>query len=283
MKPDFIGIGAQKCATAWLYNMLADHPRITMAAPQDGDKDTKFFNYFYDRGFEWYERHFKSQGNSIVGEYSTSYLYNLEAPERIYKYSPEIKLIVSLRHPVERSFSNHKHEVYQSRISGKNLVFENALKNNPTYLYQSLYHTHLSRWLQYFDETQIFVILVDDLKEKPEKTIQELYVFLGVDPGYKPAMLYQRIHETRFPQNTFFESSIKISAQFLRNIGGAKLIDYLKSKGINRKVYKLNSKNEEAAFPPMKEKTTSFLLNYFADENKKLADLINRDLSHWNR
>jgi hypothetical protein len=52
MKPTFIGLGAQKCTTAWLYNILEDHPQITLAAPQDGDKDAKFFSYLYDRGFE---------------------------------------------------------------------------------------------------------------------------------------------------------------------------------------------------------------------------------------
>lgn len=132
MRPYFIGIGVQKCATAWLYNVLAEHPQISMASPQDGDKDTRFFSYFYDRGFEWYERHFAKHENKISGEYSTSYFYSLEAPERIFRYSPDIKLIVSFRHPVERAFSNHKHEIKLGRISGENLIFENALKNNPT-------------------------------------------------------------------------------------------------------------------------------------------------------
>ena len=110
MKPDFIGIGAQKCATAWLYNILADHPVICLAAPPDGDKYTKFFSYFCEEGIEWYERHFEKQQNEITGAYSISYFCNLEVQERIYNYSPEIKLIVSLRHPVERAFPNHKHE-----------------------------------------------------------------------------------------------------------------------------------------------------------------------------
>jgi len=283
MKPDFIGIGAQKCASAWLYNILLSHPLISMATPQDGDKDTRFFSYFYDRGFEWYERYFEKRGNGIAGEYSTSYLYSLDAPERIHTYSPEIRLIVSLRHPVERAFSNHKHEISLGRVSGENLIFENALKNNPLYLYQSLYYTHLSRWLHYFDKKQIFIILVDDLKEKPEETIHALYEFLGIDSEHKPPMLYERIHETRIPQNRMVESSVRKASVLLRKIGGSTIIDYLKNRDVHRKIYTLNSKSKEEAFLPMKEATRASLLQYFAEENRKLADLINRDLSHWNR
>lgn len=281
MKPDFIGIGAQKCATAWLYNMLADHPHITMAAPRDGDKDTKFFSYFYDRGFEWYERHFQKQEGGITGEYSTSYFYSLEAPERIFNYAPEIKLIVSFRHPVERAFSNHKHEIKLGRISGENLVFENALKNNPMYLYQSLYYTHLTRWLRYFNKKQIFIIIVDDLKTNPEKTIRSLYTFLGVDHEYKPAMLHQKIHESRISRSTMLESSIKKCSTFLKSMGGNGLVNYLKSKGINKAVYQLISKNETAAFLSMQEKTRAYLLEYFSEEITNLSELIDRDLSAW--
>ena len=247
MKPDFIGIGAQKCATAWIYSMWRIIPQITMLLSGQ-KKDTEFFGYFYDRGFEWYERHFEKQENGIAGEYSTSYFYNLEAPERIYNYASGIKLIVSLRHPVERAFSNHKHEISLGRVSGKNLIFENALKNNPMYLYQSLYYTHLTRWLQYFDQTQIFILLLDDLKENPKKTIQDLYEFLSVNPKHEPAILYKRIHETRVPQNTFFESFIKKTSALLKNIGAGRLINYLKRKGVNRAVYKLNAQEENIAF-----------------------------------
>lgn len=281
MKPDFIGLGAQKCATAWIYNMLNDHPDIEMVRSEDGEKDLRFFSYFFDRGFEWYEKHFNNQKHGITGEYSTSYFCSSDAPERVYNYSPETRLVVSLRHPVERVFSNHKHEVHRGRISGKNLIFENALKNNPMYLYQSLYYTHLSRWLKYFDKKQVFIILVDDLERNPKETMHGLYEFLGVNSEHRPPMLYERIHESRVPKNKFLESSLKTTAGILKNIGGAGFVTYLKSKGVNRKVYRLNSKTQEDAFPSMKEETKAFLLKYFADENSKLSKLINRNLSAW--
>jgi hypothetical protein len=281
MKPHFIGIGAQKCATAWLHSMLEDHPQISMAKTFEGKKDTEFFSYYYDRGFEWYERNFENKENRITGEYSTSYFCSYDAPERIYNYSPEMKLIVSLRHPVDRAFSNHKHEIKLGRISGVNLLFENALKNNPMYLYQSMYFTHMSRWLQFFDKKQIFIILVDELREKPEKILRDLYAFLSVDRDHKPVRLHQRIHETRVPQNSSLESLIKKTSVLLKSIGCARLIAYLKSKGVKKSIYNLNSQKGSFAFPPMQENTRLALLEYFKEENSKLSILVNRDLSAW--
>ncbi len=283
MKPDFIGIGVQKCATAWLYRILSDHPQISMAMPEDGDKDTKFFSYFYDRGFEWYENHFiKRDRNHLVGEYSTSYFYNTDAPERIYQYSKEMKLILCLRHPVERAFSNHKHEIKHNRISGENIIFENGLKNNPMYLYQSLYYTHLSNWLYYFSKDQIFIIILDDIKENPKSVIQNLYNFLGVQPQHHPPMFNQKIHETRIPNNIVLYLLLKKISLFFKGIGLGSFIEKLKNKGMHNAIDKRNAKAKNIVFPPMEEKTRKYLLIYFKNENKKLGGLLNRDFSNWN-
>lgn len=282
MKPDFIGIGAQKCATAWLYNILSEHPQISLAMPRDFDKDIRFFSYYFDRGFEWYERHFEKCDTDIVGEFSTSYFYSTDAPKRIADYATHVKLLVSLRHPVERAFSNHKHEITHRNISGKNLVFENALENNPLYLEQSLYYKHLSRWLKYFSKKQILVILLDDIENDSRQVVRKLYEFLGVASNYNPSVLNRLVHETRIPENPFIESSVKRMTKLAKMIGLKKVINYLKAKGIKRLIDNANAKDTAQPFPPMEDKTRAYLLDYFREENSKLSDLIGRDLSMWN-
>ena len=171
----------------------------------------------------------------------------------------------------------------RNKLAVQYAIFENGLKNNPMYLYQSLYYTHLSRWMKFFPRNQIFIIFLDDLKNNPKAVIQNLYIFLGVDTKYEPAMVNQRIHETRLTANTTFESFIKKSASALRQIGFGTLIDLLKNKGLSKTIAKINSKEEDQAFPPMEEKTRKELLKYFYKENNKLADLVNRDLPGWNK
>src|SRR5690606_3039954 len=102
---DFLGLGVQKAATTWLFRMLAAHPDIFMARAQD--KDLRFFSAYYDRGLVWYERHFAAAGPRRCGEFSTSYFYSKDAPERVFRYHPGIRLLLSLRDPVERLISHH--------------------------------------------------------------------------------------------------------------------------------------------------------------------------------
>lgn len=281
MKIDVIGIGVQKCATAWLYRILSDHPNISLAVPEGGDKDTRFFSYFYDRGFEWYERHFQGFDTDVVGEYSTSYIYDLNAPRRLADYAPDVKLIVSLRHPVERVFSNHKHEIILGRISGENLKIENALENNPMYLEQSLYYKHLSRWLKYFPQNQLLVVLVDDIESDAKGVVKKLYEFLEVDKEYIPQIVNQILHQTRIPKRAWIETSVYRMAQLAKAIGLGKCIHHLKNKGVKKLIDEVNTKETQTAFLPMQTETRVHLLDYFKEENNKLSELIGRDLSMW--
>lgn len=284
-KPDFIGIGAQKCATTWLYRMLSNHPQVSLAWPRerDRDKDIKFFNYFYDRGIEWYEHHFDNCQGDVIGEYSTTYFYNREAPERIYKYSPNIKLIVSLRHPVERAFSNHKFEIRLGRVSGDNTIFENALENNPMYLHQSRYFEHLSQWLQYFDQNQIYVILVDDLWHDSLQVLQGLYRFLNVSGDHIPAIHNQRVNETRITKIYLIELLIINTIKLARQARLGRLVDSLENTGVKSAMIKMSKKEESEALPPMRAETRRRLLDYFADDVDRLSTFLDRDLSAWRK
>ena len=186
--PTFIGIGAQKCATTWLYDLLQLHPSVGLSAA----KEIHFFSQFYEYGFQWYHSHFNrdqdKNENLIYGEFSTSYFSNLAAPERIKQAYPDCKLILMLRNPVDRLISNHKHEIRIGHYTGKDLSYESGIKNNPIYIEQGLYATHLKRWLEFFDQDQIHIVIFDDVKSIPEVVEQALYDFLGLE--HKVCLLY---------------------------------------------------------------------------------------------
>jgi hypothetical protein len=106
--PDFVGIGAQRCGTTWLYEMLKSHPQIRMST----EKELNFFNVNYHRGIEWYQKFFiGTPSHMICGEYSPRYLANKNTPKRIKQTIPGAKLLVSLRNPVEQVFSRYNYKV----------------------------------------------------------------------------------------------------------------------------------------------------------------------------
>ena len=283
MTPDFIGIGAQKCATTWVYSILNAHPALALAMPEGGDKDTRFFSYYYDRGFAWYEDQFNKLGeNTVKGEFSTSYFTSREAPQRIAEYAPDIKLLVCLRNPIERAFSNHKHEVSLGRIKGEYRNFEKALQKNPMYLHQSLYHIHLSRWLEHFPPENILVVLVDDIEQKADRVVESIYRFLGVDPSFQPKFRHQQVHQSRVVSSSFLEISVTLLSSLIKRLGLGSIIGILRNMGIKSAIDKANSRTGSETFPPMEPATRDYLIEYFRDANDTLGKILERDLSFWN-
>jgi hypothetical protein len=118
--PDFLILGAQKAGTTALYAYLRWHPGI--AGPSF--KEVSFFDRHYARGERWYRAHLPARPRGIVGEASPSYLFHPLAPERVARMLPNVRLIALLRNPVDRAFSHYQHEVALGR---EELSFEDAL------------------------------------------------------------------------------------------------------------------------------------------------------------
>ena len=114
MLANFLIIGAQKSATTWLADCLIEHPDVFMARP----KEIHFFNHKFDKGIAWYKAYFQDwAGQSAVGEATPGYLNHPEAPGRIKAtLGDELKLIASLRHPIDRAYSAFWHYTRRGRI-----------------------------------------------------------------------------------------------------------------------------------------------------------------------
>jgi hypothetical protein len=120
--PDFLILGAQKAGTTALYAYLRRHPDITGPAW----KEVSFFDRHYARGESWYRGNFPNtlRARGLVGEASPSYLFHPQAPERVAALVPDAKLVVLVRNPVDRAFSHYQHEVALGR---EPLAFDDAL------------------------------------------------------------------------------------------------------------------------------------------------------------
>lgn len=118
--PDFLILGAQKAGTTALYAYLRWHPQITGPS----FKEVSFFDRHYARGERWYRAHLPIRRSGLVGEASPSYLFHPLAPERVARLVPHARLIALLRNPVDRAFSHYQHEVALGR---EELPFDDAL------------------------------------------------------------------------------------------------------------------------------------------------------------
>jgi hypothetical protein len=121
--PDFLILGAQKAGTTALYAYLRRHPGITGPSW----KEVSYFDRHYARGPSWYRGNFPNLLRThakLVGEASPSYLFHPLGPERVKALVPRARLIALVRNPAERALSHYNHEVALGR---EPLSFENAL------------------------------------------------------------------------------------------------------------------------------------------------------------
>ena len=121
--PDFLVLGAQKAGTTALYEYLRRHPRITGPSW----KEVSFFDRHWARGERWYRGNFPNVTRTrekLVGEASPSYVFHPLAPQRVREVVPDARLVVLVRNPVDRAHSQYNHEVALGR---EPLPFEEAL------------------------------------------------------------------------------------------------------------------------------------------------------------
>ncbi len=277
-KPNFLGIGAQKCASTWLYDILSDHPEVCLS----DTKELDYFSNFYDFGFQWYERQFDPQpGHRAVGEVSPSYFHHLSAPQRVRDYAADMRLIVFLREPVQRAISNHKHEVRIGHFGGDDLSFESGLKNNPQYIEQGLYATHLERWLRYFESQQLMVVFFDEVVADGANVAKRIYEFLGIGTGHVPAALSQRSNESYVNRSASLESAKNVLRGLLRKLRLGWLWELLGKTGLQKAYRSVNRTEPENVIPPLQRQTREQLHELFADEISRLEALTGADLARW--
>jgi tetratricopeptide (TPR) repeat protein len=189
--PDFIIIGAGKSGTTSLYKYLGYHPQILLS----NKKELRFFDKNFTLGYEWYLAQFPTitdQSQWLTGEASPSYLFMPHVAQRLKDFAPNIKLIVMLRNPVERSISDY----YQNQKTGcNNQTLEQAiateiqrikqqteveLSYGSGILSQSLYYYKLKRWLKIFPKSQLLIIKSEVFFANPGKSMEQVFDFLGL-------------------------------------------------------------------------------------------------------
>lgn len=278
LQPTFIGIGAQKCASTWIYSILKDHPEVSLGTP----KEINFFSYYYDYGVQWYLKHFTPRPEArAVGEISPSYFHEPTVPHRLKSSFPDVKILVSLRDPVERVISNHKHEVRTGHFRGEDLSLEAGLANNPMYIEQGRYATHLSRWLEFFPQDQLLIILFDDVLAKPAAVAQTIYRFLGIDEHHRSAGLMTPSNVSYVNRYESVEKTRKAIRVLAKQGGMERLWQWVGNLGLRSLYRKMNRASSNTVIPPISEATKARLRSEFEEEIIRTEQLLKRDLAHW--
>jgi len=265
-KPNFIVIGSPRCGTTWLYRCLKEHPDVFLPEIKELD----FFNNNYNKGKGWYLDIFKYAGNKkAIGDVSPEYILSLEAPERIKQHFPEIKLILIMRNPVERAYSEFK---LRKRHGMETRDFDVALDEDLSYVSKGLYYKHLCRYLKYFPLNRICCIKYDNICSNPGSVMQKLFQFLDVNNEFIPNFLHRRTTNASMPPPRFKRLDkllINIRLNIDKTDIGKRLLWLLRDSGLIHMIHQVNSINENE-----KQYDYKKLIKYFDDDIKNLSNLL---------
>lgn len=210
--PDFLLIGTKRGGTTSLFHYLRGHPDVLPMFPTPRLKSPHYFYWHFDRGERWYRSHFPTRvyrrsletlrhGRVVSGEASPYYMYHPYTAERVRAVLPDIKLIVSLRNPVNRAYSHYWERV---DIGAEELSFEAALaaepsrlagelekmaanplyysRNHDWYSYRDrgIYAPQLERWFSMFPREQFLILNSDAFYADEQAEMDRLTDFLSL-------------------------------------------------------------------------------------------------------
>ncbi|MEO8955645.1 MAG: sulfotransferase domain-containing protein [Ktedonobacteraceae bacterium] len=206
--PDFLVIGAQRGGTTSLYHYLQAHPCIGPAST----KEVHYFDRRFNKSLTWYQGHFPTRVEKyhtqhlsgqtfLTGEATPCYLFYPHAPKRVAQTLPHVKLIVLLRNPVDRAYSQYYHALDHGFAT---LSFEEAIEREEEraarertmilqdeyyysieymergYLSRGMYVDQLQAWMKLFPREQFLILKSEEFYTDPASTIKQVLDFLNV-------------------------------------------------------------------------------------------------------
>ena len=189
----FLIAGVQKGGTTALFDYLLEDPAIALS-------DVKEVHFFDDETRDWarpdygaYHAQFPDPKGRSCGEATPIYVYWPNALERIRVYNPAMRLILTLRDPVERAWSHWRMEYGRGAETepfawcireGRQRLFDArpwGHHREYSYVERGFYAEQLDRLFALFPREQVMLLRAEDLRADPDLALSEVRDFLGLD------------------------------------------------------------------------------------------------------
>ncbi len=291
-KIDLMIVGAPKSGTTSLLRYLAAHPDIKTHPQAE-------FGYFlndktYADGMEEaMRRFFGRELRKVLLAKHVALMYYDKSVNRLYEHNPSVQVAALLRNPINRAYSEYWYSCKQGWEEVE--TFEEAIQleqhNDPkgwngslprAYLFNSVYHPHITRLFRVFDRDQVNIFLTEDLKKDAQAVYMALLdlVNLQPDPSVEIGRRHNEAARPRYPKLARLYARVvyapdSLLKRSLRSLAPKRLVDRLKKSYVDW--------NREPFEPPaMNPQTREQLVAYFEPGNRILEELLGRNLDFWN-
>jgi hypothetical protein len=181
-KPHFLGIGAQKCGTTWLFTHLQNHPDVSFP----GGKEIHFWDRKTEKGIDWWLDHFAHPDGTVQGEITPAYAtLDIDIIRQIRTVVPDVRLFYSIRNPMARAWSSalmllHRADMTLDEASDRWFLDHFQSRGSRR---RGDYLACLDAWLSVFPPGQLHLILFDDIVSDPRSVLAGLAHHLAIDPA----------------------------------------------------------------------------------------------------
>jgi hypothetical protein len=186
MKVDVMIIGAMKCGTTTLADLLKAHPEVDLCK----QKEPEFFSKHPDplAALPDYHALFDPTAKRLHAEASTGYTFlphfRLDVPDLVHDYNPEVKLIYLVRDPIQRTVSHYMHVYERGYID---LSITEAVRTLPLMVNVSRYATQVKPWIERFGRGSVLILDFADLIKDRAAVLKRVADHLGIDSsGFPP-------------------------------------------------------------------------------------------------
>jgi len=292
--PNFFLVGTGKAGTTSLHRYLQQHPQIYMSPVKEPcyfaseirreALSTPFQKHIRHRpgrlatDRDTYLALFESaNGHPAVGEASAAYLWSETAAGNIYAEVPDARIVIMLRDPAERAYSQYMHQLAAGLIKSSfrehiNRCVENrsrALGVCYPFLEVGMYSEQVGRFLDRFPREQVRIYWFEEAWKDPSGLMRDLFEFLGVDSTFRPDTS-ERYLSRRAPLWPALHHFLKESELWYP-------LRTLLPPALRRLAFTQNRVKK------MDPADRAFLVDYYREDIGRLSSLLNRDLSPWLR
>lgn len=180
---NFLGIGAQKSATSWLYNTLSKHPNIAFP----GGKEIHFWDHPRGRSVEWYKQLFSNEVY-INGDITPAYgCLPVEVIQEVFDLMPHLRLIYLIRNPVERAWSSAKMALGRAEMLHEEASDQWFIDhfNSKGSLARGDYETCIRQWRSVFPSSQLLIMRYETIKNDPVLAANKVLNHLGLESFFE--------------------------------------------------------------------------------------------------
>lgn len=297
--PHFFVVGAPKAGTTAVYHWLRSHPAVFLprvkepsyfayagssALPKNGPYDPDYVSKIaVDR--ETYAEFYEAAGSALTGDISPIYLLNEYAAERIALARSDARIIIILRDPVERAFSQFMHhlrdslepcETFEEALMQEGVRLRDGWSPGHAYAAHGHYLAQIEKYFAVFPKEQILFLEYQDLQSAPDHCWRQVCDHLRIEPI--DLVRNERVNATRDLVDVSGRPGL---ARRLKHPGPAQVL--LKRLMPPRFRAKLRHflEGPRRPVPALRTDTVHALASRYQSERRQIEQLTGLSLAHW--